>query len=124
MESEAEEDEEEDEEEGEEDVCHLCGASDEGDILLLCDSCGEGAGRAGTEPPGCPRCSAGRRPRAPGCPARPLTRLALVPAALPADNACHLSCCNPPLKRVPKGDWFCVECTARQQAEAAAAKAK
>jgi len=41
-----------------------------------------------------------------------------------ADNACHLSCCNPPLKRVPKGDWFCVECVARQQAEAAAAAAK
>ncbi len=56
--------------------------ADEGDILLLCDSC---------------------------------------------DNACHLSCCNPPLKRVPKGDWFCIECTAKQEAaaaEAAAAAAK
>jgi hypothetical protein len=50
--------------------------ADEGDVLLLCDSC---------------------------------------------DNACHLSCCTPPLKRVPKGDWFCSECTARQAAEAAAA---
>ena len=57
----------------------------------------------------------------------------MIPPSLPllllpargADNACHLSCCNPPLKRVPKGDWFCVECVARQQAEAAAAaKAK
>lgn len=63
-------------EEGEADFCHLCGQSDEGDILLLCDSC---------------------------------------------DNACHLSCCNPPFKRVPKGDWFCVECAAKQAAEAAAA---
>ncbi|PSC70702.1 Bromodomain adjacent to zinc finger domain 2A [Micractinium conductrix] len=72
--------EEEDEGEDEEDYCHLCGQSDEGDVLLLCDSC---------------------------------------------DNACHLSCCNPPLKRVPKGDWFCVECSAKQAAEAAAAaKAK
>lgn len=34
---------EEEEEEGEEDFCHLCGQSDEGDILLLCDSCGEHA---------------------------------------------------------------------------------
>ncbi|KAI3437873.1 hypothetical protein D9Q98_000319 [Chlorella vulgaris] len=67
-------------EEGEEDedFCHLCGQSDEGDILLLCDSC---------------------------------------------DNACHLSCCNPPLKRVPKGDWFCIDCAAKQAAEAAAAAA-
>lgn len=30
------------------------------------------------------------------------------------DNACHLTCCNPPLKRVPKGDWFCVECLAKR----------
>lgn len=52
--------------------------ADEGDILLLCDSC---------------------------------------------DNACHLSCCHPPLKRVPKGDWFCVECTAKQEAAAAEAAA-
>ena len=53
--------------------------------------------------------------------AQHLLRLVPNPAA---DNACHLSCCNPPLKRVPKGDWFCVECVARQQAEAAAAAAK
>ena len=42
------EEEEEEEEEGEEDFCHLCGQSDEGDILLLCDSCGKsrpGSGR-------------------------------------------------------------------------------
>ena len=30
------------------------------------------------------------------------------------DNACHLSCCNPPLKRVPKGDWFCTDCKAKK----------
>lgn len=39
------------------------------------------------------------------------------------DNACHLTCCHPPLKRVPKGDWFCEECVAKQAAEAAAAAA-
>lgn len=54
-------------------------SADEGDILLLCDSC---------------------------------------------DNACHLSCCAPPLKRVPKGDWFCIDCSAKQAAQAEAAKAK
>ena len=42
------------------------------------------------------------------------------PAGAPADNACHLSCCVPALKRVPKGDWFCAECCTRQAAEAAA----
>ena len=57
----------------------LPSAADEGDILLLCDSC---------------------------------------------DNACHLSCCAPPLKRVPKGDWFCIDCSAKQAAQAEAAKAK
>lgn len=50
----------------------MCSASDEGDVLLLCDGC---------------------------------------------DNACHLGCCDPPLKRVPKGDWFCLECCARRVAE-------
>ena len=67
--------------------CHSLPAcsppADEGDILLLCDSC---------------------------------------------DNACHLSCCQPPLKRVPKGDWFCLGCTASrqklQQAQAAKAPAR
>lgn len=24
--------------------------------------------------------------------------------------ACHLGCCNPPLKTVPEGDWFCALC--------------
>jgi PHD-finger len=38
------------------------------------------------------------------------------------DNACHLSCCNPPLKRVPKGDWFCVDCKKARKAEDAAAR--
>jgi hypothetical protein len=38
------------------------------------------------------------------------------------DNACHLSCCNPPLKRIPKGDWFCVDCKKAKKAEEAAAK--
>lgn len=55
----------EDEENMVEDTCHICNVGDDGDILLLCDSC---------------------------------------------DNACHLQCCQPPLKRVPKGDWFCVDC--------------
>ena len=64
-------------EEEEEEVCHVCGASDEGDVLLLCDSC---------------------------------------------DNACHLSCCTPPLTRVPKGDWFCTDCAAKKQAEKAVAE--
>lgn len=57
--------------------CHVCGLSEEGDVLLLCDSC---------------------------------------------DNACHLTCCQPPLKRVPKGDWFCTECAAKQAAAAGAAR--
>ena len=26
------------------------------------------------------------------------------------DNACHLQCCDPPLKRVPRGDWYCAPC--------------
>ena len=39
------------------------------------------------------------------------------------DNACHLSCCHPPLKRVPKGDWFCTDCKAAKAEEAAKAKA-
>ncbi|KAL4553469.1 hypothetical protein Ndes2526B_g03319 [Nannochloris sp. 'desiccata'] len=38
------------------------------------------------------------------------------------ENACHLSCCNPPLRRVPKGDWFCVDCKKAKKAEEAAAK--
>ncbi|GAB4819362.1 hypothetical protein N2152v2_006408 [Parachlorella kessleri] len=56
--------------------CHVCGLSEEGDVLLLCDGC---------------------------------------------DGACHLTCCNPPLKRVPRGDWFCVDCVVRREAAAAAA---
>lgn len=60
------------EDEEEEDMCHVCGESDEGDVLLLCDDC---------------------------------------------DNACHLGCCNPPLKRVPKGNWYCVECKGVQEEE-------
>ena len=49
----------------EEDVCYVCHASEEGEVLLLCDGC---------------------------------------------DNACHLTCCNPRLKRVPRGDWYCQPC--------------
>lgn len=53
-----------DEEEGEnEDICYTCGEADEGDVLLLCDSC---------------------------------------------DNACHLHCAVPALRRVPKGDWCAI----------------
>lgn len=52
------------------DVCHVCKVGDDGDVLLLCDSC---------------------------------------------DNACHLACCKPPRKRVPKGDWFCNECKTKSQ---------
>jgi len=33
------------------------------------------------------------------------------------DNACHLRCCNPPLKRVPKGNWYCAECKAVKDEE-------
>ena len=40
------------------------------------------------------------------------------------DNACHLSCCHPPLKRVPKGDWFCTDCKAAKAEEAAKAVAR
>ncbi|KAK9815582.1 hypothetical protein WJX72_006239 [[Myrmecia] bisecta] len=63
-------------------VCYVCCAAEEGDVLLLCDSC---------------------------------------------DAACHLGCCAPPLKRVPKGDWFCRDCAAKNAARAeqeAAAKAE
>lgn len=31
------------------------------------------------------------------------------------DNACHLECCNPARKKVPKGNWFCTECKPPQQ---------
>jgi len=27
-------------------------------------------------------------------------------------NACHLRCCNPPLQRVPVGEWYCLHCQA------------
>jgi hypothetical protein len=50
--------------EEEEDRCHVCGEADEGDVLLLCDSC---------------------------------------------DNACHLACAQPPLKRIPKGECLAVD---------------
>ena len=59
-----------------EDICHICQVGDDGDILLLCDSC---------------------------------------------DNACHLQCCKPPLKRVPKGDWYCIDC--KQKSKPAPKKA-
>jgi len=74
-------DDEECEEEDGDDQCHVCNEGEEGDVLLLCDSC---------------------------------------------DNACHLSCCDPPLKRVPKGNWYCTECTAKKTAakKVPAAKAK
>ena len=49
------------------DACFVCGVGDDGDVLLLCDSC---------------------------------------------DNACHLGCCKPARKTVPKGDWYCAECKA------------
>lgn len=63
------------------DVCFVCGVGDDGDILLLCDSC---------------------------------------------DNACHLGCCKPARKTVPKGDWFCAPCKAaskKRKADTAAIKA-
>ena len=67
-------------------ACFVCGVGDDGDVLLLCDSC---------------------------------------------DNACHLACCKPARKTVPKGDWFCAECKAASKKRkapaakpAAAAKAK
>eukprot|EP00890_Picochlorum_soloecismus_P006052 jgi/Picsp_1/6448/NSC_03795-R1_bromodomain adjacent to zinc finger domain protein 2a len=63
----------EEEEEEEEDICHVCQTGNEGDVLLLCDSC---------------------------------------------DNACHLACCDPPRKRVPKGDWYCRDCTGKKKKEA------
>jgi hypothetical protein len=63
----------EEEDEEEEDICHVCQTGNEGDVLLLCDSC---------------------------------------------DNACHLACCDPPRKRVPKGDWYCRDCTDKKKKEA------
>ena len=54
-----------------EDICHICKTGNDGDILLLCDSC---------------------------------------------DNACHLHCCKPVRKRVPKGDWFCRDCKEAKKA--------
>ncbi|BDA48546.1 probable Bromodomain adjacent to zinc finger domain protein 2B at C-terminar half [Coccomyxa sp. Obi] len=67
------------EEEEEDDVCHVCGEADEGDVLLLCDGC---------------------------------------------DNACHLGCARPVLRRIPKNDWFCSECKAARSAGSKAAKRK
>jgi hypothetical protein len=55
---------------GDSDACYVCGVGDDGDILLLCDSC---------------------------------------------DNACHLGCCKPARKTVPKGDWFCAQCKAKSK---------
>ena len=26
------------------------------------------------------------------------------------DGCCHPRCCDPPLHRIPEGDWFCQEC--------------
>ena len=62
-------------EETDADACFVCGVGDDGDILLLCDSC---------------------------------------------DNACHLGCCKPARKTVPKGDWFCAECKAKSRKRKAA----
>jgi hypothetical protein len=59
-----------DEEEANNDSCFVCSIGDDGDVLLLCDSC---------------------------------------------DNACHLACCKPPRKTVPKGDWFCAECKSKSK---------
>ncbi|CAL8463591.1 g3125 [Coccomyxa elongata] len=67
------------EEEEEDDVCHVCGEAEEGDVLLLCDGC---------------------------------------------DNACHLGCARPVLRRIPKNDWFCSECKAVRNAGSKAAKRK
>ena len=126
---------EEEEEEESEDFCHICGQSDEGDILLLCDSCGEQAGLENVGsleqmlsmvPTTCVRAFSSMPTALGALPSNPAPVLLSMPAPSLnpcADNACHLSCCNPPLKCVPKGDWFCVECVARQQAEAAAAAA-
>jgi len=33
------------------------------------------------------------------------------------DNACHLSCCEPPLKRVPKGNWYCITCSNKKKGD-------
>lgn len=60
-----------------EDICHVCKTGNDGDILLLCDSC---------------------------------------------DNACHLHCCKPIRKRVPKGDWFCQDCKEAKKAANVAPK--
>lgn len=70
---------EQQEEEEDEDICHVCQTGDEGDVLLLCDSC---------------------------------------------DNACHLACCDPPRKRVPKGDWYCRDCTNKKKKDAGKPAAK
>ena len=59
---------EEEGEEEEDDVCHVCGEADEGDVLLLCDGC---------------------------------------------DNACHLGCARPVLRRIPKSEalpWMLAAC--------------
>lgn len=42
------------------------------------------------------------------------------------DNACHLGCCKPARKTVPKGDWFCAPCKAvskKRKAEVPTTKA-
>ena len=68
---------EDENEETAEDICHVCKTGNDGDILLLCDSC---------------------------------------------DNACHLHCCKPIRKRVPKGDWFCQDCKEAKKAANVAPK--
>ncbi|KAK9917599.1 hypothetical protein WJX75_006241 [Coccomyxa subellipsoidea] len=40
------------------------------------------------------------------------------------DNACHLGCARPMLRRVPKNDWFCSECKVARGAASRAAKRK
>ncbi|KAJ1966460.1 hypothetical protein H4R35_006977, partial [Dimargaris xerosporica] len=47
------------------DECQVCGSSDHGEQMLLCDGC---------------------------------------------DHGFHMHCLDPPLKKVPKSDWYCLDC--------------
>lgn len=81
----------------------LCAISDNADVLLhvaaAAPATGEAAGQDEEEETTCHACGHAE-----------LGDVLLLCDG--CDATCHLQCCRPALKRVPKGDWFCVNCTA------------
>eukprot|EP00439_Symbiodinium_sp_Y106_P045689 s4326_g5.t2 len=51
--------------------------------------------------------------------------LLLCDGGLPGcEESTHLGCCNPPLKAVPEGDWFCASCQKQRRKPGSLAKPK